>query len=302
MKTMEEPTTLDLTEVGPPAPTEVDVRPPVNRRRVVGLVLVGLGAFVGLFLLYLFGASRIVEIRSQRLLTPEFRALTQQGPASVADWRPAPGQPVALLSIPSIGVQKIVVEGTSASELTQGPGHLRTSPLPGQAGNSVVAGRRTTFGAPFRRIGELRPGDRVEVTTGQGAFTYTVKVVEPVTPGQLDVIGASKTNELTLVTSAPAYSASGRLAVIATLTTAPATDPPTVTQVVPESETGLTGEPGKAAPLVLWIEVLVAACVAGAWYSRRISPRVARLLMTPVVVALLWGAFGLLARLLPATL
>ena len=302
MKTLEEPATIDLTEEGPETLREAGVRPTSSRTRVVGLILVGLAAFVGLFLLYLFGASRIVEIRSQRLLTPKFRALTQQGPASVADWRPAPGQPVALLSIPSIGVQKIVVEGTSASELTQGPGHLRSSPLPGRAGNSVIAGRRTTFGAPFRRIADLHPGDRIEVATGQGAFTYTVRVVEPVTPGQTDVIGPSRTNELTLVTSAPAYSASGRLAVIATLTTAPAAGPPTVTQVVPANETGLTGEPGATGPLLLWLEVLVAACVAGAWYGRRISPRVARLLMTPVIVALLWGVFGLLARLLPATL
>jgi len=299
---MEDPYTIDLTHEGAAPPDAASERATGRATRVAGLVLIGLAAFVGLFLLYLFGASRIVEIRSQHLLTPEFRALTQQGPASVADWQPSVGQPVALLSIPTIGVQKIVVEGTSSSDLTHGPGHLRGSPLPGRPGNSVIAGRRTTFGAPFRDLGTLHPGNLILVTTGQGAFTYAVKTIERVVPGQTDVIGPSTTNELTLVTSTPAHTAAGRLVVIATLTTAPAPGPATVTTVVPADETGLAGEPGATGPLIVGLELLVAALFAWAWYRKRISPRVARLLMTPVVVALLWGVFGLLARLLPATL
>ena len=302
MRTMEEPTTIDLTELEQAPAPEAHVRPGARVRRIVGIGAVGVAAFIGLFLLYLFGASRITEIRSQRLLLPEFRSLTQQGPASVADWQPAPGQPVALLSIPSIGVQQIVVEGTSASDLTRGPGHYPGSPLPGRAGNSVIAGRRSAFGGPFHSIGTLQPGDTVEVATGQGAFTYTVGSVGSVMPGQDDVIGGSTKNQLTLVTSTPAYRASGRLVVVATLTTAPAPGPAVVVPVVPQDQTGLTGEPGAAAPLLFWLEVLAAAGVAGVWFSRRISPRVARLLMTPIAVALLWGIFALLARLLPATL
>ncbi len=89
---------------------------------------------------------------------------------------------------------------------------------------------------------------------------------------------------------------------IATLTTAPAPGPAAVTTVVPADETGLAGEPGATGPLIVGLELLVAALFAWAWYRKRISPRVARLLMTPVVVALLRGTFGLLARLLPATL
>ena len=299
---MEEPTTIDLTALEQAPAPEAPARSGRRVRRIVGIAAVGVAAFIGLFLLYLFGASRITEIRSQRLLLPEFRSLTQQGPASVADWQPAPGQPVALLSIPSIGVQQIVVEGTSASELTRGPGHYPGSPLPGRAGNSVIAGRRSAFGGPFHSIGILQPGDTVEVATGQGAFTYTVASVGSVMPGQADVIGGSTTNQLTLVTSTPAYRASGRLVVVAKLTTAPAPGPAAVVPVVPQDQTGLTGEPGAAAPLLFWLEVLAAAGVAGVWYSRRISPRVARLLMTPIAVALLWAIFAMMARLLPATL
>jgi sortase A len=300
MRTMEETTTIDLTELEPVV--DPDGRTGPNVPRIVGIGLISVAAFVGLFLLYLFVASRIVEIRSQRLLLPEFRALTQQGPASVADWQPAPGQPVALLSIPSIGLQKIVVEGTSASQLMRGPGHYRGSPLPGRIGNSVIAGRRTTFGAPFRDLGQVHVGDHIDVATGQGAFTYTVRSVGSVMPGQTDPIGPSTMDELTLVTSAPPYRATGRLVVVSRLTTAPAPGPAPVTQVVPEAETGLTGEGGAAGPLLVWLEVLAAACVAAVWFSRRISRRIALVLGTPIVLALLWASFGLLARLLPATL
>jgi len=302
VRTMGEPAIVDLTKVETTPAPEAHLGSGRRLTRIVGLALVLVAGFIALFLLYLFGASRITEIRNQRLLLPEFRALTQQGPASVADWQPLPGQPVALLSIPSIGVEQIVVEGTSASELTRGPGHYRGSPLPGRAGNSVIAGRRSTFGGPFRAIGDLHPGDTVEVATGQGAFTYTVRSVGSVLPGQDDVIGASTTNELTLVTSAAGYPASGRLVVVAKLTTAPAPGPATLMPVVPQDETGLTGEPAAAGPLLFWLEVLAAAGVAGVWYSRRISARVARFLMVPIVAALLWAVFGLLARLLPATL
>jgi len=48
---------------------------------------------------------------------------------------------VALLSIPAIGISAmVVVEGTTPENLTLGPGHLRDTPLPGQAGISVIFG------------------------------------------------------------------------------------------------------------------------------------------------------------------
>ena len=49
----------------------------------------------------------------------------------------------------------VVVEGTTPGEPDAGPGHLRDTPLPGQAGVSVVFGRRATFGAPFASLPQL---------------------------------------------------------------------------------------------------------------------------------------------------
>ena len=63
--------------------------------------------------------------------------------------------------IPAINVDQITVEGVSVEDLRKGPGHYPSTPNPGQAGNSAIAGHRTTYGAPFHRVDELQPGDEI---------------------------------------------------------------------------------------------------------------------------------------------
>src|SRR5207253_10138958 len=84
------------------------------------------------------------------------------------------GDPVAVLEIPAIGVRQVVVEGTASGDLLAGPGHRRDSPLPGQEGISVVYGRGTSYGAPFRDITKLHQGDQIVVVMGQGRIVFKV--------------------------------------------------------------------------------------------------------------------------------
>ena len=89
-----------------------------------------------------------------------------------------PGTPVAILDAPSAGLtQTVVVEGTDARDLEDGPGHLRSSLLPGQPGLSVVYGKAVTYGAPFARVPSMHAGDVITATTSQGVFHYTVSDV-----------------------------------------------------------------------------------------------------------------------------
>src|SRR5262249_24078780 len=127
------------------------------------------------------------------------------------------GEPVARIEIPAIGVHQIVVEGTSGSQLRKGPGHQRTSALPGQAGNVVIAGHRVPFGGPFRHLDELQPGDVIVTTTGQAITRYRVTKVFEVSRHGGDVIDPTNDNRLTLVTSSPLLRASKRLVVTAEL-------------------------------------------------------------------------------------
>ncbi len=93
------------------------------------------------------------------------------------------GEPLTQLEIPRIGVDVIVVEGTSLAALHAGAGHYPNTPLPGEKGNVAIAGHRTTYGKPFARIDELKPGDKVILTTPVGRHVYEIemrtRVVEP---------------------------------------------------------------------------------------------------------------------------
>ena len=84
------------------------------------------------------------------------------------------GSALARLEIARIGRDDIVVAGVRTSDLQRGPGHFPNTPLPGQLGNSAIAGHRTTYGAPFFDVDDLQPGDEIVATTLSGRFTYRV--------------------------------------------------------------------------------------------------------------------------------
>jgi sortase A len=131
---------------------------------------------------------------------------------------------VAIIRIPEIGAEHAVVEGVSLADLRKGPGHYPETPLPGEAGNAAIAGHRTTYGAPFNRLDELAPGDKIEVITARGAFTYQVQGTTVVKPSQVEVLAPTPDARLTLTTCHPKFSAKQRLVVVATL--APGQPPP----------------------------------------------------------------------------
>jgi LPXTG-site transpeptidase (sortase) family protein len=99
---------------------------------------------------------------------------------------PAPvgGDAFAVITLPERigGGAWRVVEGTTAEHLRQGPGHLVGTALPGNLGNAVVSGHRTTWGAPFNRIDELAPGDEIVVDTATGRHVYAVTETFIVSP------------------------------------------------------------------------------------------------------------------------
>lgn len=104
----------------------------------------------------------------------------------------ADGAPVGAIRIEKIGLAMWMVENVEKEQLKLGPGHYPSTPLPGQHGNAAVAGHRTTYKAPFNRIDELVAGDKIQIATTQGLFTY--EVMKPVIPEGVEVIesGESK--------------------------------------------------------------------------------------------------------------
>jgi len=188
---------------------------PGSRLLLVGQWLSAFGVTIAAFLIFEFTLSGLVHARAQQDLLVSFKQQIQTTTLDTSSMVQADGGPVALLHIPRIGLDEVVVEGSTPDDLKKGPGHLRTAPLPGEFGNAVIAGRRTTYGAPFRDLDRLRIGDSIRVTTGQGVFYYIIEDVRHVSAGRADALTATLDTRLTLITSDPAFVPSGRLVVVA---------------------------------------------------------------------------------------
>jgi sortase A len=121
------------------------------------------------------------------------------------------------IRIPEIGVADVVVQGTGTGDLRKGPGHYPETPLPGERGTVAVAGHRTTYGAPFRRLDQLERGDRIDLRMPYGRLTYAVERTRIVPPTELSVTDRVAFDRLVLSACHPLYSAEKRIIVFARL-------------------------------------------------------------------------------------
>jgi sortase A len=264
--------------------------------QLVGAGLTLLGIFLLGFVGYLYGVSGLAEARAQRTLYQSLKIeLGDLGTAVAPIAATTPGAPVAILNIPAIGIDKmVVVEGTSPENLTLGPGHLIDTPLPGEYGVSVIFGRRATFGAPFGRLTQLKNGDKISVITGQGKATYTV-----VANGDSShYVEDPAPNRLLLFTSCSAVVPTSYCYYDADMTSSPQQDPggrPAPTA----ADLPLAGDTSVLVLTMMWGLALVIVSAAGTIAAARWSPWLAYLAATPLVLAVLWNLYQNLAALLP---
>jgi len=291
------------------APGAGEVAPPSGVResslkrslRLGAFSLTATGLVVLAFFVYEFAGSHLLSARNRAILLSGFsESLKKNSSASLSA---AEGKPLALIDIPLLKLRTLVVEGSAPADLEKGVGHFSSTPVPGAPGNVVIAGRRTTFGAPFRHIDRLEKGSRIFITSGAGKFLYLVDKKTIVRPGKPDVVGRTTANQLSLVTSNPAYFAGERLAIIATLQGNPIRPPAIAGPVViSQKETGLAGDGSALGPLVVFSELLAAVLVGAAIAWRRKPGWAIYLLGAPVALAMMALTFEQLSRLLPATL
>jgi sortase A len=128
------------------------------------------------------------------------------------------GQGIGRILIPSIDVDVVVVQGTDKASLQKGPGHYPETAFPGQGRTIGVAGHRTTYLAPFRKINEVADGDEITLEIPYGTFAYTVQKHEIVDPSQVEIVDDVGYERLVLTACHPLYSAAQRWAVFAELT------------------------------------------------------------------------------------
>ncbi len=313
--------------------------------RGLGRVMVTLGAVVLLFVVYQLWGTGLREAQAQSDLTEAFSGalaaeadLPEEVPAGDAPPETAPlappaGEAIAMIRIPKIGVEKAVVEGVGISDLRKGPGHYPDTPLPGQGGNSGIAGHRTTYGAPFFELDQLVAGDEILVRTLDDELRYVVDRTLVVRPDQVEVLDPTEEARLTLTTCEPRYSARERLIVSAVLVDEPvsptevepvspteveatppaeveATPPAQVEATPPADATpqdglegaGLEGDPAARVPALLWGALAALAWIATTQSARRWRRVPAYLLGLPVVLVVLFLCFEQVARLFPASI
>ena len=201
--------------------------------RGLGQTLMTLGVIVLLFCVYELKVTGLVTAREQDRLGDDLRASWADPAPRPTGADPVPvssdlGEGIAVLHVPALADYDpwVVVEGTSVADLKAGPGHIPGTALPGEVGNVVLSGHRTTYGAPFERFGELQPGGLVVLETRDRWLTYTITGSQIVAPTAIEVTypvpgeqGAEPTDRLlTLTTCHPKYSARQRLIVSATMT------------------------------------------------------------------------------------
>jgi sortase (surface protein transpeptidase) len=268
---------------------------------LLSVILLGFAVYIGFL-------ARLHHDREQLVAYANFRKDLAQGTAPTGQTRPGDrskllemGAPVAILEIPKLGLREVVFEGTTGAVLEMGPGHLRDTPLPGQAGVSKIMGRAAIYGGPFARLSTLLPGDTLTVTTGQGVHHYRVLDVrhnglpQPSQP-------AKGTGRLVLAT---AYGGpivpTGLLRVDADLTSGVARSPKPIlgSAQLTATEQALALDTGAWYPLVFVGEALVLAVCLVSWARAFWGRWQAWTVAVPVVVFLGLATADQAARLLP---
>lgn len=210
--------------------------------RWFGWTLVAAGVMTLLYLAYLMFYTNLITERAQGQLLEQWQL--ERGPIDAA--QPGPAGPstddvpvevgdayaVMWFERPGSDVRPVhaeplfVVEGVDPQTLKQGPGHYPDTAAPGQSGNFALAGHRTTYGAPFYHLDQLRTGDEIHVVDRQQrTWVYEVAETRIVLPHDTWVIGPDPLGTgnpvLSLTTCEPRFSAAKRLIVFAELTQTP---------------------------------------------------------------------------------
>jgi sortase A len=207
--------------------------------RFVGAVLATTGALllaeVAVTLLWQEPISALVAARGQNELETQlatasrrFARAADSSPAGRPRFEPAQaarafaarlrkGRAFGRIEMPTLERSLIVAEGTDTATLRKGPGHYPSTGMPGQGRTVAMAGHRTTYGAPFADLDELRRGQRITVTMPYGRFTYRVAQRRIVEPTAWWVTRSLGREGLVLTTCHPPFSAATRLVVFARL-------------------------------------------------------------------------------------
>ena len=160
--------------------------------------------------------SAFLQDRQQATLRKQLRDLPSSS-RQLVRFKALKGHAIGEIELPAIHKTAFVVQGTDSGSLRKGPGHYPETPLPGKRGTTAIAGHRTTHGAPFRHIDDLKRGDRIILDMPYGTFTYRVQRTQIVDNDATWILRNVGYQRLVLSACHPLYSAAQRVVVFARL-------------------------------------------------------------------------------------
>ena len=166
---------------------------------ITGAIALG---YVGFTLL----DARLYQASAKRSLETQIQVEQIQNENEPHETQPQPaikrGDVLGRLDIPRLGMSIAVLQGTNSRILRRGAGHIENTPLPGELGNSGIAGHRDTF---FRGLKDVRKDDEIQFQTATGLLHYEVDWAKVVEPNDTTALEPSPESTLTLVTCYPFY-------------------------------------------------------------------------------------------------
>jgi sortase A len=123
------------------------------------------------------------------------------------------GAVIGSILIPKIGMWQTIYEGATQAEFANGVGWWPGTAMPGQEGNVVLGGHRTTSPKPFRNIDQLKPGDEIFISTVDGLFAYVVRETFVVNPDAIWIVDETPTPTLTMFACHPVGTEDQRIVV-----------------------------------------------------------------------------------------
>jgi sortase A len=163
-----------------------------------GLILVGIGLWQY--------TDTVVQTKAS---LKEAKEIIAQQPVDAPGKRdensppPSVGDTIGLLAIPKIKAELAIVEGTDPDDLEKGVGHYNGSYFPSDQGEIVLSGHRDTV---FRRLGELKIGDSLNMKMPYGSFTYEITDTKIVQPDDTSIITLQHEKEELILTTCYPFS------------------------------------------------------------------------------------------------
>jgi sortase A len=164
-------------------------------RTLLILLIAGLGVWQTGSGAWIYAKAQLAQVLLERAWEKTLAGDTQARP-----WPWADTWPVARLRIPTRDINVIVLQGDSGRSLAFAPGMAAGSALPGQPGTTLISAHRDTH---FKNIADIQPGEKIELETTRGSWTYRVLYTDVVDARHGGIRSDPMHDELVLVTCYP---------------------------------------------------------------------------------------------------